>query len=80
MRLMIFVLNTLKDSICRIEGVEDVSEACEQVSIYKDDLVKVMLVTKDANLAKVLEAMEYVLKGQGYSFKGRLDIVGGEDD
>ena len=45
------------------------------ICIYKDRGLKVMLVSKEESLTTVLEAMENVLRGIGYSFEGHLDIV-----
>lgn len=49
------------------------------VSIYKYDGLKIMLVTKDHTIEEVLEAVGYVLRGQGYCFNGRIEVVDEEE-
>ncbi len=47
----------------------------ESMSIYKSEGIEVMLVTRGHTLDTVLEAMENVIKAQGYNLDGYLDIV-----
>lgn len=46
-----------------------------QYSEYQFGSLKVTLTTQGHTLSDILEAFEYVLKGQGYSWKGGLDFV-----
>lgn len=50
-----------------------------QISIYKYNGLKVMLVTNEHSIPDVLEAFEYVLRGQGFHFKGNLGVVDEEE-
>ncbi len=46
-----------------------------QMSLYKAMGMTVMLRTQGHTISEVLEGFENVLRGQGYVFDGRLDIV-----
>lgn len=46
-----------------------------QTSSYEYEGLKIVLTTQDHSLSDVLEAVEYVLRGQGYSVDGHLDVV-----
>lgn len=47
----------------------------KEISIYKYEDLKVMLVTNGHLIEEILPAFENVLKGSGFNFNGHLDIV-----
>lgn len=47
----------------------------EQTSTYECQGLRIILTTSEHTISDVLEAVEYVLRGQGYFFNGHVGIV-----